>query len=309
MTHQKMTDIPMPFVSVIIPVYNDSERLKICLEALDNQTYPKELYELIVVDNGSDDNLEGLVLKFEQAYLAYESRPGSYAARNKGIFLSKGQVIAFTDSDCIPASDWIEKGVLNILRIPNCGLMAGKINLFFKNQSRLTAVEIYEKINAFPQQTNVEQRRYGVTANLFTLTSVIHNVGYFNEALKSGGDFEWGNRVFSAGYKLIYTDDACVAHPARHSLEQLYKKSVRTAGGIYNSNQKDTYSIIECAIDLAGLMKMILGLLYRYIFNLTPSDQLHRTKDKINYVLVIAFIKIVKIFERIRIQSGATPQR
>lgn len=66
-----------PFVSVIIPVLNDSERLQTCLKALENQTYPKSMYEVIVVDNGSDENIEGLVSQYIQAKLSNESRPGS----------------------------------------------------------------------------------------------------------------------------------------------------------------------------------------------------------------------------------------
>ena len=72
MTHQKIADISTSFVSVIIPVYNDTERLKRCLGALENQTYPKNLYEVVVVDNGSDDNVEGLVLLYDQAVMAFE---------------------------------------------------------------------------------------------------------------------------------------------------------------------------------------------------------------------------------------------
>jgi cellulose synthase/poly-beta-1,6-N-acetylglucosamine synthase-like glycosyltransferase len=47
--------------------------------------------------------------------------------------MARGEIVAFTDSDCIPATDWIEKGVDNLLRIPNCGLVAGEIAVFFKD--------------------------------------------------------------------------------------------------------------------------------------------------------------------------------
>ncbi|MBO1348747.1 MAG: glycosyltransferase family 2 protein [Hormoscilla sp. GUM202] len=98
-------------VSVIIPVYNDAEPLRTCLECLENQTYPKESYEVIVVDNASQSDTASVVNEFSQAMITYEKKPGSYAARNKGISVAKGEIIAFTDADCIPAADWIEKGV------------------------------------------------------------------------------------------------------------------------------------------------------------------------------------------------------
>jgi len=59
--------IPAPFVSVIIPVYNDPIRLKTCLQALEEQTYPQNAYEIIVVDNGSDESIEPIVAEFSQA--------------------------------------------------------------------------------------------------------------------------------------------------------------------------------------------------------------------------------------------------
>ncbi|NJO08484.1 MAG: glycosyltransferase family 2 protein, partial [Leptolyngbyaceae cyanobacterium SL_1_1] len=136
------TSQALPQVSVIIPVFNDMERLQHCLVALEQQTYPQSHYEVVVIDNGSDNQNEVLALveQFSQAIAACETVPGSYAARNKGIKVAKGEVIAFTDADCIPAADWIEQGVYWLNQHPGCGLVAGQIELFFKNPERLTPV-------------------------------------------------------------------------------------------------------------------------------------------------------------------------
>ena len=80
------------FVSVIIPVYNDAERLKKCLLALEKQTYPQAQYEVIVVDNASEENIKDVVSQFPQARLTFENSPGSYAARNQGISIAKGEL-------------------------------------------------------------------------------------------------------------------------------------------------------------------------------------------------------------------------
>ncbi len=92
---------------MIVPVYNDILRLETCLRALQEQTYPKDPYEIIAVDNGSDESIESVVKRFSQAVVAYEAFPGSYAARNRGSSLSRGHILAFTDSNCIPASDCV----------------------------------------------------------------------------------------------------------------------------------------------------------------------------------------------------------
>lgn len=241
------------FVSVIIPVFNDLKRLQICSTALENQTYPQDYYEVIVVDNGSNESLESGVKQFKQVRLAYESCPGSYAARNRGISLAKGEILAFTDADCIPARDWLATGVKRLLSTPNCGLVAGRINTFFKNRDRPTPVELYDSVSFFNQKQYIEEQNYGATANLFTYRSVFERVGLFNSQLKSGGDKEWGARVFDRGYSLVYADEACVAHPARYSFGQMYRKIARIRGVGYEQTRATKPLLIYLLTTLSHL--------------------------------------------------------
>ncbi len=223
------------FVSVIIPVYDDLERLKICLQALENQTYPRNLYEVIVVNNDPSANIEPDIVHFGHVRVICESHRGSYAARNRGILKAKGTVLAFTDSDCIPLRDWIEKGVENLLGQQHVGLVAGRIEVAVSNPENPTAIELYEKVTAFQQKRYIERFRFGATANLFTFRHVVREVGHFNDTLFSSGDFEWGNRVFAAGHRQIFADDACVLHPARKTFTQRFRKRIRIIRGKYES--------------------------------------------------------------------------
>lgn len=301
-----MNNIHQPFVSVIIPVFNDSKRLQICLKSLQNQTYPQSLYEVIVVDNNSEENLEVVVNHFSQAVITHESRPGSYAARNKGISLAKGEIIAFTDSDCIPASDWLEKGVKSLQSVPNCGLVAGRIELFFKDANKPTPVELYESIEmSFPQQRSLEKQNYGVTANLFTFKSVIDSVGLFDDTLKSCGDRQWGQRVFAAGYKQIYADDVYVAHPARDSFNELYKRVTRIVGGRYDLLKKNSKSSAEVFKDLLMAFKPP----FRSFFRIWSNEKLQGNKQKLQFTLVMLFVKYTSTWERVRLQLGGEPKR
>jgi glycosyltransferase involved in cell wall biosynthesis len=248
-----MDNYPSVFVSVIIPVFNDLKRLQICLIALENQTYPQNCYETIAVDNGSNESIESAIEQFKQARLAYCSVPGSYAARNRGIALAKGDILAFTDADCIPARDWIETGVKRLLSTPNCGLVAGKIKIFFKNRDRPTAVELYDSVTFFNQKQYIEEQKYGATANLFTYRSVFDRVGLFNSQLKSGGDKEWGQRVFARGYSLVYADETRVAHPARYSFRQMYRKIARVRGVGYEQARANKSLLIYLLTTLSHL--------------------------------------------------------
>ena len=100
-----------PKVSVIVPVFNNSEQLVKCIYALVNQSYPADLYHIIVVDNGSTEKIKNVLLGFTGVTYILENRPGSYIARNTGIKYASGEIIAFTDSDCIPKYDWLENGI------------------------------------------------------------------------------------------------------------------------------------------------------------------------------------------------------
>src|SRR5690606_20439025 len=170
-----------PYVSVIIPVYNDPARLRLCLEALDRQSYPADRYEVLVVDNGSEppvrDVLAEVLARRPHVRLLEEARPGSYAARNLGISEARGDILAFTDSDCIPEARWIEEGVRALRNLPDGGLVGGRIEVFAADPARPRAVELYEMAVAFDQRKNIEVRRFAVTANAFTTRGVVERIG------------------------------------------------------------------------------------------------------------------------------------
>src|SRR5262245_61424835 len=94
-----------PFVSVIIPVFGDVEPLATCLDHLEHQTYSRACFEVIVADNGCPDLARAV--RGRDVRVVREPKPGSYAARNAGLAIAAGEIIAFTDADCLPSADWI----------------------------------------------------------------------------------------------------------------------------------------------------------------------------------------------------------
>ncbi|MBE9041448.1 glycosyltransferase family 2 protein [Oscillatoriales cyanobacterium LEGE 11467] len=299
-----------PKVSVVIPVYNDSGRLTRCLEALDRQTYRRDRYEVIVVDNGSEDAaaVEALAGRFG-AIFSWESTPGSYAARNRGISVATGEVIAFTDADCIPAADWIERGVSCLQRHPDCGLVAGNIELFFQNPDRLTPVELFEKVTAFTQRQFVEGDRYGATANLFVRRSIFDRVGNFRVGLKSSGDREWGQRVHSFGYPLVYASDVRVSHPARSTFGELYARTRRIAGGFYDLHVRDRPSSWERDRAFAGAMLTHLIPPLMFVWNALGDRQLKDARDKLQVCRAMFFFRYVSALEILRLRLGRRSAR
>ncbi len=221
-----------PFVSVIIPVYNDMERLAKCLDVLSQQTYPVDFYEIVVVDNGSEISPEPVISRFKNTRLFFEEKKSAYAARNKGVSVAKGSVLVFTDSDCIPCHSWLEKGVDTLIRCTEQIIVGGKIKFFFSAPDSPNIFELYDSCKNLQQEKYIKQSNFILTANLFTLRKTFDVVGGFNEKLMSGGDAEWGNRACSAGYKLLYEKRARIDHPARCTMRALVKKTIRvTIGG------------------------------------------------------------------------------
>ena len=224
-----------PFVSVIIPVLGEAGALRLCLEALDRQSFPPEAFEVLVVDNGPSGEVRDCVAAFPRAAYLVEPTRSSYAARNRGLASARGNVLAFTDADCLPQADWIEKGAAALLREADAGLIAGRIDVFAAEPARPTAVELFEIITAFPQAAFVEKWHFGATANVFTRTDTFAKVGLFNPRLQSGGDLEWGQRVHRQGHRVAYADEVRIAHPARRTLRELRGKTVRITRGILDT--------------------------------------------------------------------------
>ena len=288
-----MSENEKPFVSVIIPVLNDGERLARCLAALEGQTYPAERFEVIVVDNGSKEDPAAIVAKFAHAKLGREAKPSSYAARNTGIGMANGEVLAFTDSDCVPDGRWIEAGVEALVGTPEGGLVGGAVEVFCEDGNSPGAVEIFERITAFPQERYLREHHYAVTANIFTYRSVMDRVGLFNEQLKSSGDNEWGNRVHDAGLRQVYCAEAKVMHPARRTLAEIYRKTVRLVHGQRDWKGAGVVTVSQIATDL----RPPVGVIVR-----TMRDQrISGVRGKVGFVAVTTFSRWVRGFTRLRI--------
>ncbi len=215
-----------PLVSVIVPTFRDWTRLRLCLDALERQTYPRDHYEVIVVNNDPEDPPPSL--KWPAfCTVIQERKAGSYSARNAGVSKSRGTVLAFTDSDCIPDRFWIESMVAALEA--GTDRVGGKIEIFPRSE-RWTLAEIHDKAFAFPQKKLTSQG-VAVTANMAVHRTVFDTVGRFNEALLSGGDIEWGQRARARGFAIEYCQYAIVKHPAQHTVRDLLKKRRRVVQG------------------------------------------------------------------------------
>ena len=212
-----------PRISVIIPHYNDPLRLKLCLAALEEQSLPRGQYELIVADNASPQGKDALgKLTGRRAKLVVVHRRGAGPARNGGVEAARGEILAFTDCDCLPDPHWLEKGVAALNRFD---IVGGRMRVRLDHGGPMTPAEAFETVFGFDNEDYVKSKGFTVTANLFCLRADFDRVGPFQPDISE--DKEWCHRATAMGLKLGYAKEALVSHPPRRTGPELRSKFAR----------------------------------------------------------------------------------
>ncbi|MGE5546323.1 MAG: glycosyltransferase [Solirubrobacterales bacterium] len=217
----------LPFVDVIIPHLNDHERLGTCLHRLAAQSYPPDCYRVVVVDNGSDRPIDDLVGRFPRSSATFEAEKGCGTARNRGVAETSGDILAFTDSDCLPDADWILNAVARLTHDP-VDILAGHIKVFAADERHPTDAELYDKVFGFEPRRYAERKHFATGANIVVPRAVFQQVGPFRNGWLPE-DLDWGRRAHAMGFRIGYAPDVLVRHPARRSWRELAGKTVRTA--------------------------------------------------------------------------------
>jgi glycosyltransferase involved in cell wall biosynthesis len=274
-----------PEISVVVPTHNDGKNITKCLESIFGQTYPIEKFEVIVIDNSSEDDTIKKIKSFPVRVYEERGKQSSYAARNLGVRNAKGDILAFIDADCIASSSWMEKGVEALRSKKGVGIVGGRVDIFFRNASKPNAVEVYDKMTHFKQEKYIKKHNFSGTGNLFVFKKAFEEVGLFKESLRSGGDREWGNRAYANGYNIVYEDLAIVAHPARYSLKEMRVKIKRVTKGCFDAN----------FIKPSG-MKYFPGLL-RKIKNVMGDDEIPRVTTRIGVVFIMFYANFLRFKE------------
>lgn len=222
-----------PFVSVVVPVYNDPEGIRSTLDSLVGQSAPADRYEVVVVDNGSTDETRAVVREYRESavrvrLLVEDEIQGSYAARNRGIRAATGPVIAFVDADMLVAPDWIES-VARAMSDTDVEYLGCAVTLFTAGDEGVAAK--YNRLNDLHVERFVEELAFAPTCSLVVRRSLLEELGGFDPRIRSGGDMEFGNRVAAAGRRLRYAPDLTVYHPTRTTLVALLGKARRVGRG------------------------------------------------------------------------------
>jgi len=205
----------LPFISVIIPTYNMRDLLRDAVESLYKQSYPRDRYEIIVVDNSSTDGTKDMMHSLQQKspcllryYRKENEGPGS--SRNRGIAKARGTIIAFTDGDCVADQNWLKNGIAKMT--DGIGIVQGKtlpnpdqtLSTFSKTQSVPNENGMYPMCNIFYRKDALDQVG-GISPDFCGLNC-------FGKPRWGGEDTDLAWRVKKQGWESVFADRAIIYH-------------------------------------------------------------------------------------------------
>ncbi len=197
-------------VSVIIPAYNEEDTIESCLNSLLNQTIQKESYEVIVVDDGSTDSTPELTKRYPVKLFGQENS-GPATARNLGAKNSSGEIIIFTDADCIAEPNWIEEMISpfkdkEIIAVKGA-YKRGKGNLII----RFVQTEFEERYEVLSKLNSVDM--IDTYSAAFRRNIFIEYGGFNTNFPKANNeDTELSYRLSKTKYRMIFNPNAKVYH-------------------------------------------------------------------------------------------------
>jgi len=200
-------------ISVIVTVRNEGRHIADLLDSLVIQEPP---FEIIIVDSGSTDKTQEIVREYEKKYdtvklLIRGGKRGE--SRNYGVEQAKGEVVAFTDGDCIANPFWL-KEIRNGMR--EAHIVAGKtIQLGYLPFVELARVELFHrgKDVTWP------------SCNLAYMTDVFKEIKGFDPTFRTAEDIDLNYRALLAGYRLVYNEKAIIYHRARDTMVGFFKQA------------------------------------------------------------------------------------
>lgn len=267
-----------PLISVVIPVLNGEATIESLLKSLLKVDYPRERIEVIVVDGNSTDKTLEKVAKYS-AKVLIEKKGGPNSARNTGIRHSSGEIVAFTDSDCIVSKNWIKKIIENF-KDPRIGCVGGTVkgsnNNFFSKYADNSVSPVIRVCKKWKELDSIGPfSGCPVGCNMAFRRTVLMKVGGFDENIQyCFEEDELVERVCKAGYGVVLDPQVLVWHKHRAIFKNLLKQAFKYGKGTGRllrrpKNQKlflRWFFINSCA--LIQIMLLMAGWQILFLFSL-----------------------------------------
>jgi GT2 family glycosyltransferase len=232
---------PSMFFSIIIPTYARPERLAICLESLTRLDYPRDRFEVIVVDDGSETPVNTVVAPFQNQLnltLLRQPNAGPAAARNRGAAKARGKYLVFTDDDCTPTSDWLNALEANFTTRPDCTIGGRTLNALPDNPYSTASQILIDYLYGY-YNCNSYQASFFASNNFALPAEHFRKIGSFDTSfsLAAGEDRELCDRLLHYGYKMIYVPEAQIYHAHKLTLRSFWRQHFNYGRGAFYFHQ------------------------------------------------------------------------
>jgi glycosyltransferase involved in cell wall biosynthesis len=201
-----------PVVSVVVPTRGRARYLEVALDSLDSQDLD-EPWELLVVDDGSDDGTAELLRRRGVRSLRFDPARGLNAARNAGVRQTSAPLVAFTDDDVRAPAAWLRGLVAGARRHTDADAFGGPIRARFEGPSPRSCGREDPPLTTLDLGGEDRPAELVWGANMALRRSAFERVGEFDESIHGGGDEqEWLERMAADGGRLVYLADAGLDH-------------------------------------------------------------------------------------------------
>ena len=207
----KEKDTSRPMVSVVVPVLNGEKSLGACLEALTHQEWPHDRLEIIVVDDGSTDNTENVAAEHPVIFIKQE-HAGPASARNFGAAHASGDILLFTDSDCVPDPDWVAQMVRPLMDNPDIVGVKGRYRT--KQRSlipRMIQLEFEERYRKLKSRRHID---FVDSHSAAFRKAAFDDIGGFDLDFPHANneDVDLSFRIARSGGRMVFNPNAIVQH-------------------------------------------------------------------------------------------------
>ena len=209
---------------MVVPFYNVEPYLARCVDGIRAQSFPRERYEIILVDNNSTDASPSIAARYDDVTLLHQPMSGSYAARNMGIRKARGEIVVTIDPDCCPDTDWLEQ-VDSSMQDEGCLILLGH-QRHANRSGALSVLEMYESEKvAFITERREPELYFGYTNNMAFRRKVFDEIGLFPERVRGGDTLFVRRAVDKLGCDIVrYNPDMHTTHLELDTLGAYYTK-------------------------------------------------------------------------------------
>ena len=232
-----MTSVPLTF-SIVLPTYGRIRQLDTCLRSLSQLDYPRHAFEVIVVDDGSEQSPENVIQNYRDSIdirLLLQEHAGPAQARNHGSDSARNQFVVFIDDDCVPLPDWLRKLSIRFKALPDHAI-AGRIlnglpqNLY-STASQMLIDYLYSQFNPVTGSA-----RFFTSSNVAFPADRFRKIGGFDPTFQkaAGEDRDLCDRWIQRGYDLTYAPEVTICHQHNLTFSKFCRQQFNYGFGAYH---------------------------------------------------------------------------